>query len=81
VPVGCPGSAWRLRVGQAESRRLVAYRAAPATWARENGSVYHSYTVWAPDPFVAPYFSFLLEGTPKAEPAEPRSWRKDECPE
>jgi predicted dithiol-disulfide oxidoreductase (DUF899 family) len=50
-------------------------------FARENGTVYHTYTVSAPDPFVAPYFSFLLERTPKAQPAEPRSWRKDEYPQ
>src|SRR5689334_4735241 len=50
-------------------------------FARENGTVYHTYTVTAPDPFVAPYFSFLLARTPKAPPAEPRSWRKDEYPE
>src|SRR6266581_1376098 len=49
-------------------------------FARENGTVYHTYTVMAPDPFVAPYFNFLLERTPKAQPAEPRSWRKDEYP-
>jgi hypothetical protein len=35
----------------------------------------------APDPFVAPYYSFLLERPPKAQPAEPRSWRNDEYPE
>src|SRR5260370_11133641 len=50
-------------------------------FARENGTVYHTYTVTAPDPFVAPYFSFLLERTPKAQPAGPRGWRKDEYPE
>jgi len=43
--------------------------------------VYHTYTVAAPDPFVAPYFSFLLERTPRDQPAEPRSWRKDEYPD
>jgi predicted dithiol-disulfide oxidoreductase (DUF899 family) len=37
-------------------------------FARENGSVYHTYTVQAPDPFVAPYHSFLLARTPKAQP-------------
>jgi hypothetical protein len=36
--------------------------------------------VSAPDPFVAPYFSFLLERTPMPQPAEPRTWRKDEYP-
>jgi len=50
-------------------------------FARENGTVYHTYTVTAPDPFVAPYFGFLLERTPRAQPAEPRSWRKDEYPD
>jgi hypothetical protein len=37
----------------------------------------------APDPFVAPFFSFLLDRAPKelkgAE--EFRSWRKDEYPD
>jgi hypothetical protein len=37
--------------------------------------------VSAPDPFVAPYYSFLLERTPKGPPAEPRTWRKDEYPD
>ena len=50
-------------------------------FARENGTVYHTYTVAAPDPFVAPYYSFLLERTPIAPPAEPRAWRKDEYPD
>jgi hypothetical protein len=50
-------------------------------FARENGTVYHTYTVMAPDPFVAPYYSFLLERTPKAQPEEPRTWRKDEYPD
>ena len=50
-------------------------------FALEDGTVYHTYTVAAPDPFVAPYFSFLLDRTPKAQPGEPRSWRKDEYPD
>ena len=50
-------------------------------FARENGSVYHTYTVMAPDPFVAPYNSFLLQRTPKGAPGEPRAWRKDEYPD
>ena len=49
-------------------------------FAREDGRVYHTYTVTAPDPFVAPYHSFLLERTPKPQPPEPRAWRKDEYP-
>ena len=35
----------------------------------------------APDEFVAPYWSFLLERTPKKQPDEPRTWRKDEYPD
>src|SRR4030095_8865153 len=50
-------------------------------FARGNGTVYHTYTVAAPDPFVAPYYSFLLDRTPKGPPEEPRAWRKDEYPE
>jgi predicted dithiol-disulfide oxidoreductase (DUF899 family) len=50
-------------------------------FAREGDIVYHSYTVTAPDPFVAPYYTFLLERTPKPQPSEPRSWRKDEYPD
>jgi predicted dithiol-disulfide oxidoreductase (DUF899 family) len=47
-------------------------------FARENGTVYHTYTVSAPDPFVAPYFSFLEERTPKGAPAGASPKRKDE---
>jgi predicted dithiol-disulfide oxidoreductase (DUF899 family) len=50
-------------------------------FARENGTVYHTYTVAAPDPFVAPYHSFLLERTPKGQPDEVRAWRVDEYPD
>src|SRR5919198_5173611 len=58
-------------------------REAPSyiAFARENGTVYHTYTVTAPDPFVAPYYSFLLERTPNGPPDLPRSWRKDEYPD
>ena len=49
-------------------------------FTREGDAVYHSYTVSAPDPFVAPYFSSLLELTPKPPASEPRAWRKDEYP-
>jgi predicted dithiol-disulfide oxidoreductase (DUF899 family) len=57
-------------------------REAPSfiAFARENGTVYHTYTVQAPDPFVAPYHAFLLARTPKPGSAEPRAWRKDEYP-
>lgn len=50
-------------------------------FARENGTVYHTYTVTAPDPFVAPYNAFLLRRTPKDPPEQTRAWRKDEYPD
>ncbi|HEY7927251.1 MAG TPA: DUF899 family protein [Candidatus Dormibacteraeota bacterium] len=50
-------------------------------FARDDGIIYHTYTVMAPDPFVAPYYNFLLDRTPKPQPAEPRVWRKDEYPD
>jgi predicted dithiol-disulfide oxidoreductase (DUF899 family) len=50
-------------------------------FARENGRVFHTYTVMAPDPFVAPYHAFLLRRTPKHEFEEFRAWRKDEYPD
>jgi len=55
-------------------------REAPSfiAFARENGTVYHTYTVTAPDPFVAPYHSFLLKRTPKGEPEGAWPQRKDE---
>jgi predicted dithiol-disulfide oxidoreductase (DUF899 family) len=58
-------------------------REAPSwiAFARDDGDVYHTYTVTAPDPFVAPYHSFLLKRTPKDEPAEVLAWRKDEYPD
>ncbi|HKO26434.1 MAG TPA: DUF899 family protein [Solirubrobacteraceae bacterium] len=58
-------------------------REAPSyiAFARENGTVYHTYTVTAPDRFVAPYHSFLLERTPKEPPDGFRAWRKDEYPD
>ena len=50
-------------------------------FAKDNGQVYLTYQVMAPDPFVAPYHSFLLDRTPKKQPEEPRAWRKDEYPD
>jgi predicted dithiol-disulfide oxidoreductase (DUF899 family) len=58
-------------------------REAPSfiAFARENGTVYHTYTVTAPDPFVAPYHSFLLRRTAKASADEVNTYRKDEYPD
>jgi predicted dithiol-disulfide oxidoreductase (DUF899 family) len=69
--------------GQIGAELKDGLREAPSwiAFARENGTVYHTYTVSAPDPFVAPYFNFLLERTPMPQPPEPRTWRKDEYPD
>ena len=58
-------------------------REAPSyiAFARDNGTVYHTYTVSAPDPFVAPYHSFLLDRTPREPENQFRAWRKDEYPD
>jgi predicted dithiol-disulfide oxidoreductase (DUF899 family) len=58
-------------------------REAPSwiAFARENGTVYHTYTVTAPDPFVAPYYSLLMERTPIDQGDDFRAWRKDEYPD
>jgi predicted dithiol-disulfide oxidoreductase (DUF899 family) len=50
-------------------------------FARENGTVYHTYTVTAPDRFVTTYSSFLLDRTPKPGPDVPTVKRKDEYPD
>ena len=63
-----------LKDGLRENPSFIAF-------ARENGTVYHTYTVAAPDPFVQPYFSFLLDRTPKPQPKEPRAWRRGEYPD
>jgi predicted dithiol-disulfide oxidoreductase (DUF899 family) len=64
----------KLEDGLRENPSFIAF-------ARENGTVYHTYTVAAPDPFVAPYHSFLLNRTPKPQTDEFRAWRKDEYPD
>jgi hypothetical protein len=69
---------WSRKVGAKLEDGL---REAPSfiAFARDNGTIYHTYTVTAPDPFVAPYNSFLLRRTPKPPP-EDILWRKDEYP-
>ena len=44
-------------------------------------TVYHTYTVMAPDPFVAPFFSFLLDRTPAPTGDEESVLAKDEYPD
>jgi predicted dithiol-disulfide oxidoreductase (DUF899 family) len=72
---------WSEQVG-AELKDAMTEAPGYIAFARDNGTVYHTYTVTAPDPFVAPFFSFLLQRTPKppADP-DPRSFRKDEYPD
>jgi predicted dithiol-disulfide oxidoreductase (DUF899 family) len=71
---------WSVQIGAPLEDGL---REAPSyiAFAREDGRVYHTYTVTAPDPFVAPFHSFLLKRTPKPGPSEMRAWRKDEYPD
>jgi predicted dithiol-disulfide oxidoreductase (DUF899 family) len=65
----------KLEDGLRENPSFIAF-------ARENGIVYHTYTVTAPDPFVAPYHSFLLARTPKGDGDDETSIRrKDEYPD
>jgi predicted dithiol-disulfide oxidoreductase (DUF899 family) len=70
---------WSRQVG-AELKDGLRENPSWIAFARENGAVYHTYTVSAPDPFVAPYFSFLLERTPKEPANEAGTFRKDEYP-
>jgi predicted dithiol-disulfide oxidoreductase (DUF899 family) len=50
-------------------------------FARDNATIYFTYQVMAPDPFVAPYHSFLLDRTAKPQSEDPPSiQRKDEYP-
>jgi predicted dithiol-disulfide oxidoreductase (DUF899 family) len=58
-------------------------REAPSfiAFARENGTVYHTYTVSAPDPFVAPYHSFLERRVAKVGSEGFNVKRKDEYPD
>ena len=71
---------WSRQVG---ARLEDGLREAPSfiAFARENGTVYHTYTVTAPDPFVAPYHSFLLQRTPKDSSDLLGTYRKDEYPD
>src|SRR5499427_1374490 len=71
---------WASQVG-AELKDGMRENPSWIAFARENGTVYHTYTVSSPDPFVAPYYAFLLERTPKKQPEEPRTQRKDEYPD
>ncbi|MFL5860807.1 MAG: DUF899 family protein [Solirubrobacteraceae bacterium] len=70
---------WASQVG-AELKDGIRENPSYIAFAKENGTVYHTYTVSAPDSFVAPYFSFLLDRTPIQPQREPLNYRKDEYP-
>jgi predicted dithiol-disulfide oxidoreductase (DUF899 family) len=70
---------WSTQVG-AELKDGLRENPSYIAFARENGTVYHTYTVSAPDPFVAPFFSFLRERTPNPPSDDPTIYRKDEYP-
>ena len=69
--------------GQIGAELKDGLREAPSwiAFARENGTVYHTYTVTAPDPFVTTYFNMLLDRTPLGPADEIRNYRKDEYPD
>ena len=73
-------SFWASQVG-AELKDGIRENPSYIAFAKDNGTVYHTYTVSAPDPFVAPYHAFLMQRTPKPPPDEVRAWRKDEYPD
>jgi predicted dithiol-disulfide oxidoreductase (DUF899 family) len=71
---------WARQVG-AEIKDGIRENPSYISFAKDNGTVYHTYTVSAPDPFVQPFFSFLLDRTAKPEPEDPTTFRKDEYPD
>ncbi len=73
-------SFWASQVG-AELKDGLRENPSFIAFAKDNGTVYHTYTVSAPDPFVAPYLNFLLDRTPKEQPGGPLNYRKDEYPD
>jgi predicted dithiol-disulfide oxidoreductase (DUF899 family) len=70
---------WASQIG-AELKDGIRENPSYIAFAKDEGAVYHTYTVSAPDPFVAPYFSFLLDRAPRPRPDEPLNYRKDEYP-
>jgi predicted dithiol-disulfide oxidoreductase (DUF899 family) len=69
--------------GQVGAELKDGLRETPAfiAFAEESGTVYHTYTVSAPDPFVAPYHAFLRRRTAKASGDDSDIYRKDEYPD
>jgi predicted dithiol-disulfide oxidoreductase (DUF899 family) len=76
---------WMQRWGEQVGAELKdGLREAPSyiAFAKDNGTIYFTYMVTAPDPFVAPHFTMLMERTPKTPLDDPsRIQRKDEYPD
>jgi predicted dithiol-disulfide oxidoreductase (DUF899 family) len=71
---------WSTQIG-AEVKDGIRENPTWIAFALDGRTVYHTYSVSAPDPFVAPYFSFLLDRTPMPQPSELLSYRRDEYPD
>ena len=71
---------WAEQVG-AELKDGLRENPSYIAFAKENGTVYFTYMVSAPDPFVAPFWGMLLDRTPKPQPDDPTTYRKDEYPD
>ncbi len=72
---------WSEQVG-AELRDGLREGPGYIAFAKDNGTVYLTYQVMAPDPFVAPFHSFLMDRTPNEPPEDPSGiMRKDEYPD
>jgi len=72
-------SFWASQIG-AELKDGIRENPSYIAFAKDNGTVFHTYTVSAPDPFVAPYFSSLLERTPKGTARRPAQLPKGRIP-
>jgi predicted dithiol-disulfide oxidoreductase (DUF899 family) len=69
---------WAVQVG-ADLEHGLAEGPGWIAFALEDGVVYHTYTRMAPDrDFVVPYYSLLLDRTPKGRVDDFRAWRHDE---
>ena len=71
---------WAQQVG-AELKDGIRENPSYIAFAKDNGNVYFTYMVSAPDPFVTPHAGMLLERTAMPEPPDPTIFRKDEYPD
>jgi predicted dithiol-disulfide oxidoreductase (DUF899 family) len=71
---------WAEQVG-AELKDGLRENPSYIAFAKDNGTVYFTYMVSAPDPFVQPHASMLLDRTAQPEAPDPTTYRKDEYPD